>query len=394
MNKNLFPNENDMINAWEYIESKIFNTKTNMLYDHVIVDENDWPTPEECERSWPNPCGWATNLDDGMINGGTMVEACINRYNITGEKEVAEFAHKLIDGMIRCAETAKSEGFLPRSVTPVDGKSHYIDSSRDQYTMFLYGAHCYINSVICSPEEKEALKEIVLKIAKRAEKNAVPETGYDMLREDGGRSIATIIWGPELKNHEIGRLPMIYLSAWEFTGDEYWLNRYKEIRDEAYERSLPMTSYWHLYTLQQMQNSIRLCYDVDTDREWKKKYLHLMKVVANYVNDKIDYVYSKLKVKEDFNHPYTCFRDIEPFVQKSPNELIYLNPDPGDTDTFFLMQDAANVIIISLTVPGYKLTEEALELFKFAFEKIDLDIHMRAVPIHFLNAYYMLKTGD
>ena len=58
------------------------------------------------------------------------------------------------------------------------------------------------------------------------------------------------------------------------------------------------------------------------------------------------------------------------------------------------MQDAANVIIVSRTVPGYKLTEEALELFKFAFEKIDLDIHMRAVPIHFLNAYYMLKTGD
>lgn len=165
------------------------------------------------------------------------------------------------------------------------GTSHYINSSIDQYTLFIFGAHRYINSDICTNEEKKNLSRILEGFAKRAEKNVTKENCYDMLRDDCGKSLSTTFWGENLGNHEYLRLPMIYLAAWEASGNECWLEAYRKIRSEAYEKSLPMGSYWHLYTLQQMQVSVRLCYDADPDKRLTKEAEELFE----YAYNKIDF---------------------------------------------------------------------------------------------------------
>ena len=161
---------------------------------------------------------------------------------------------------------------LPRSVILQDGEGHYIDSSRDQYTMFVYGAYRYVHSDICESREREALARVLTGFARRAEQNVTKENGYDLRRDDGGNSLNCVMWGNELGNHEYCRLPAIYLAAWDISGEEHWLELYRKIREEAYRKSLPMTEYWHLYTLQQMQAALYVCREADPDWGWKQKY--------------------------------------------------------------------------------------------------------------------------
>lgn len=375
--------------AWDYITKRLLHEKTNLIYDHILRDE-DFPSPEETKNSYPNPCGYGTDMEDSMISAATMLDACLLRYEKKKDSNSAEIAHRLVDGMIKCAGSAYTEGFLPRSVTPLDGESHYINSSIDQYTLFIFGAHRYINSPLCTSEEKNSLTRILEGFAKRAEANMTAENNFDMLRDDGRKSHVTTMWGESLGNHEYLRLPMIYLAAWEAGKNGHWLDMYREIRDKAYERSLPMTEYWHLYTLQQMQASVRLCYDADPDSGWREKYGYLLNVVADYALGMASEISKELSGRKDANLPARCFREREMTESTHLKKLgLYaLSPVHEDADTFFLMQDAANIAVAAGLSPGKKLSDEAAKLFKDAFNMIDFDKHTRALPLHFLQGYY------
>lgn len=375
--------------AWNHIAKRLLHEKTNLIYDHILKD-SDFPTPEETRLSYPNPCGYGTDMEDSMINAGTMLDACLILCETQKDSEAEKISHRLVDGMVKCADSAYTEGFLPRSVTPIDGKSHYINSSIDQYTLFVFGAHRYINSYLCTNEERRNLSRILESFAKRAEKNITKENNYDMLRDDGGKSHVTTFWGENLGNHEYLRLPMIYLAAWEAGGNEHWLEAYRKIRSEAYEKSLPMSSYWHLYALQQMQASVRLCYDADPDEGWRKKYGFLLNEVADYALGMVLEISKELSERTDVNLPSQCFRDRElrENIHLKKLGLYSLSPVHEDTDTFFFMQDAANIAIVTGLSPDKKLAKEAAELFKYAYEKIDFEKHTRALPVHFLQGYY------
>lgn len=270
------------------------------------------------------------------------------------------------------------------------GTSHYINSSIDQYTLFIFGAHRYINSDICTNEEKKNLSRILEGFAKRAEKNVTKENCYDMLRDDGGKSLSTTFWGENLGNHEYLRLPMIYLAAWEASGNERWLEAYRKIRSEAYEKSLPMGSYWHLYTLQQMQVSVRLCYDADPDEGSKEKYAFLLNEVADYALGKVAEISKEVSGRCDVNVPSRSFRERKMSENNNLKKLglNYLSPVHEEADTFFFMQDAANIAIAVGLSPDKRLTKEAEELFEYAYNKIDFEKHSRTLPVHFLQGYY------
>ena len=135
-------NEEFKEEAYSFIASKLFFEKNGLIYDHIIVGrEEEFPTPEEIARIFPNPCGYSTGMEDCMLSGGTMIDVCLIKYERDGDEEAAIFAKKLVKGLLKCAFSAKTEGFLPRGVCPADGKSHYPDSSRDQYTLFAFGMH-------------------------------------------------------------------------------------------------------------------------------------------------------------------------------------------------------------------------------------------------------------
>lgn len=382
----------DMVAAFEYVKNKLFSEKTYLIYDHVIQErEDELPTVREILAEFPDPCGYSTGMEDGMINGGTMLDACLIKYQCEQDTDAAEFAKQIVKGMLNCAFSAKSEGFLPRAVSIEDGKTHYPDSSRDQYTLFAFGLHRYLMSSLCTSDEKAQIARAAVAIARRAERNVTSENNYDMLTDHGRPTLVTTMWGDALANHEYMRLPMLYLLAYEASGDGHWWEKYREIRQEAYQKSLPMHSYWALYTLQQMQASIRVCYDVDPDEEWRDRYLSLMNEVADYTEGLVNGVRERMEGYQNYNAPQPSFREFEAKPSERFIKLGYqdaVSTRRPDATEFFALQDCAQISIITKLVPNRYTCSSALELLLDAFCKIDLSRHERNLPLFFIDAYY------
>ena len=385
--------KSDMDASFSYVKDRLFSRKTCLIYDHAIQGrEEELPTVREIAAAFPDPCGYSTGMEDGMINGGTMLDACLIKYECEKDADAAELAKQIVKGMLNCAYAAKSEGFLPRCLSIEDGKTHYPDSSRDQYTMCAFGWHRYLTSPLCTPDERAQIAKAAVAIARRAERNITPKNNYDMLTDDGGPTLVTVMWGDSLGNHEYMRLPMLYLLAYEASGERHWLEKYREIREEAWNKSLPMQpKYWALYTLQQMQASVRVCYDVEADGEWKKRYLFLMNEVADYTESIVERVRERMESYQNYNASQQSFREIE--AKPSPgfiklgyrNALSISRPDMRD---FFALQDCAQVSIITKLVPNRATYAPALDLLVDAFLKIDLSRHQRNLPLFFLDGYY------
>lgn len=380
------------INAlWRFVRERLFYEKTDLIYDHVTDDLSYFPTAGEAASGFPNPCGYGTGMEDSMINGASMLLACIGRYQTEQDEQAREFAHRLVKGILNCQSKARSIGFLPRSLCPSDGESHYVDSSRDQYTLCIYAMYRYVHSELATEEEREAIANMLISFAVRAEQNVTAENGYDLLREDGLPSVCSVMWGDSLGNHEYLRLPMIYLAAWSVSKDAHWLELYRNIRAEAVLRSLPMTGrYWHLYTLQQMQMSARLCYDVDPDEGWRERYGKILLAVADYVTDHVGETMDALHSRDDYNAPFRSFHELplEPRRGAAPDGGPNLSPVRAEYHAFFILQDAVDTLNVVNLCPDFEATEDVIALYLQAIEKIDISMHVTSVPVQALEAYY------
>lgn len=377
--------------AWHFVCTRLFFPATDLIYDHVTDDPSYFPTREEAMASFPNPCGYGTGMEDSMINAGSMLLACVNRYRRERCEEALQMAHRLVNGVYKCWSSARSHGFLPRSVTPSDGVSHYVDSSRDQYTLCVYGLHVYLKSGMATPFERERICRILVSFAERAEQNVTPENNYDMLREDGLPTVCTVMWGETLGNHEFLRLPMIYLAAWSVSCDARWMERYLEICDEAIARSLPMAGrYWHLYTLQQMQMSARLCYDLDPDEKRRMRYRNVMHAVADYAIGQVEAVRGKLMARDDYNAPFLSFHQtaLAPRPRAVAGGCPNFSPVREEADSFFILQDAFDLQNVIALCPDRVQTEASVELFCEAVKRIDFERHVTSAPVQLLEAYY------
>ena len=223
--------------AWHHIQDKCICRKTGIICDHIHAnDPRHFPTPQEVRESYPNACGYGVGMEDGMINGGTMVDACLMKYSKTSDKNAADLAKLLVNGMLDAVFAAGDEGHVPRGIIPSDGKSCYVNSSRDQYTMFIFGMHRYYGSTLCEEEEKERIRKALISVARRFERNVTKENAYNILNNDGTLALAGQMWGEGMGNHEYLRMPMAYIAAWGVSGDEHWLELYRNLRAEAYER--------------------------------------------------------------------------------------------------------------------------------------------------------------
>ncbi len=279
--------------ALEFAREKLFAPETSSVLN-CIPGTGSTPTPENCKSSYPNPAGYDTEIEDCTLAGGSLLDACISLYNITNNNDTAAFAQALAEGLLHSAEVSR-DGFIPRGICRQDGKSHYIDSSRDQYTLFIFSLYRYYTSDICTEEHQKRIRNAAVKIALRAERNVTLENGYDMLREDGGRTLVTTMWGDDMGCHEAMRLPMIYLFAYSCSGDAHFLELYKDLRDEAVKRSRFNREFWTFYALHQMQSSLRICCGLEDEPEYKAKILSLMDETSQHIAGKINYSNHKLR---------------------------------------------------------------------------------------------------
>ncbi|MCL1857474.1 MAG: hypothetical protein FWF84_07555, partial [Kiritimatiellaeota bacterium] len=230
-----------MEQAWEMAWTRFFRAETNLFYDGISSkdpahSQDHLPTAEEVGRQYPNVCGWGTGMEDSAISAGVWMAAVCDRFDATGDWGVKAYADKVWDGMARLAAIARSPGFIPRSACLEDGASHYINSSRDQYTHYVHGLWRFYHSPLSDAPQREAMRKIITDICARMEKNVVAENDYSFCREDGKPGVVDKMW--EVWCHEWARLPMIYMVGWDVTQDRHWHDLYRRYAWKAARESV------------------------------------------------------------------------------------------------------------------------------------------------------------
>lgn len=279
--------ETAMNQAWELLRTRLFCEKTNLVYDslssHAPAHRFDHiPYPEEVARHAPNPAGWGTGMEDSMLNAGSVLEACILRARLEPEHrtEALDFARRIISGMEACATVHGTPGFVARSICPRDGKSCYINSSRDQFTLFVYGLWRFFHSEFATAEERGRIARLLAEVATYTERAVRPENGNNLLRLDGRPALVSQML--EIEAHEAFRLPMFYLAAWDVTREPHWRELYCRYAPHALEETLAMDrrkSWWNLQ-LVQMQLSLALAEAVDDDPARLRQIREAMRITA------------------------------------------------------------------------------------------------------------------
>ncbi len=385
--------------AWRMSFEKLYCEKTKLFYDYLAEDAPDGaisnlPDPETIRLQIPNPCGWGTGMEDSVLNGGIMLEALVTLYQKTRDAQILPVLHEVFEGFLACATVSDQEGFLARSISPVDGRSHYINSSRDQYTHWVYMSMLLFRSGLATQAEKAAIARVLAGFAGKAERE-IRNGADEYLREDGQTGMVCRMWG-KLEPHEYLRLPMIYLAAWAAGGDEHWYKKYKEYREEAFRLSEAICKpgetdrYLYAYALLQMQYSLRLIYDLEQDREYADRAARLMGFVADFSEK-----YTVLGVQEaDAPHAdrYQNWRKESARFWGLINGYAYYVPQPDKRDERVLhMRNTAEAVIIRQLCPKGALKPEQRAMFFHVLEKTDFRKATQYWPIIFCDAWAMLK---
>lgn len=269
--------------AWRVSWARFFDARTNLFYDRLCSNDpaRRWeflPTPEEIARQYPNPNGWGTGMEDCAISGGVMMSMVCDRYAATGDAGLRPFARKVFAGLVLLGTLGKSEGFVIRGVHPVDGRSHYCESSRDQYTWHAYGLWRYGRSPMADAADKAKAASVLAAICRRMERNVVAKNDYHLGRDDGTfDGLVDKMW--QNAAHEVARMPMIYAMAADLTGDPHWRAMALKFAPEAAELSIGDSTKIP-YALLQQQVSLEALYELEQSPKLKARWLECMQSVA------------------------------------------------------------------------------------------------------------------
>lgn len=278
-----------MDNAFKIVFKKFYDKGTHLIYDYLTGEEKSYskhlPTIEEIGRNYPNPCGWGTGMEDSALNGGSILEGIVAKYEVTKDVSLKAIADDIFDGLYLLGTVSSQKGFLARSVSPVDCKSHYINSSRDQYTHWIWAYLRFYSSSLSDTTQKAKIKDVLISFAEKAEKDVTLDNDLCLTREDGYPAAACEMfdcWG-----HEVHRLPMIYMGAWVVSGNIRWKQKYEKLRERALclaERQKEIfkdkKQYEWCYAFLQMQYSLKLLYEYETDIFYKARYEDLIEYIG------------------------------------------------------------------------------------------------------------------
>ena len=269
--------------AWQATWERFYDQRTHLFYDHVCSYDPEkrlalLPTPEEIGRQYPNRNGWGTGMEDCAISAGVMMSMICDRFEATRDRSLGGPAGQVFAGMVLIGTLSPSQGFVIRGVCPADQRSHYSESSRDQYTWYAYGLWRYYHSALSSPPERTKMRQIIQAICTRLERNVVLNHDYHLGREDGtsdGR--VDKMWN--VAAHEAARLPMIYAIGADLTGKRRWQSLARQFSPAAAIQTRG-DSTKTVYALLQEQVSLEALYQLEESVELKQQWLEAMRLVS------------------------------------------------------------------------------------------------------------------
>lgn len=386
-------------NALTFVYSRFFSEKTKLIYDYTAdptVHAVEYlPSPEQIRQQFPNPCGWGTGMEDSTLNGGSLLDGYVALWNAIGCERVCQPALQIFNGLLHCARIPDAPGFVARSISPADGKTHYFGSSRDQYTHWVYSAVRLYDTSFCPDPVKEQIETVLTGIAEKCLREVIPENNYNLLRSDGKWEKVAQMWGDDIGPHECLRLPMFYLAAYHVTKDAKWQQLYLQYRDEAVEKTLlfqPEKSY--CYVSLQVQYSLRLVYDLDP--EVRDKILPMMKFLAEY-NEKQaiqkSRMFSSPEMQEVLYYPFYPWDAVEPLDLGDFGGYPLLNPaqsENPDNIAFYPVREVGECASVAALCPGRQISQDLMPAIESMLRAIDFNRYYSVYAPLLLSCAYML----
>jgi len=402
--------------AWNFSKTTVYCPKTKLVYDYRVGTGPDalvrcLPTPKEIAANFPVVTGWSTGMEDSVLSGTTLLLAAMARYDRLGEPETLAFLRDLFDGLCHCSEYAKTPGFLARSISPFDGRSHYINSSRDQYTLYVYALWQYYRWPKATDAERTRIRKILVDIAGFAERCVTKEHNYSLLREDGGNAYVCKMWTAtpgvdcnpngeiadygEIHPHETLRLPEIYAAAFAVSGDRHWREMELAYADQGIGMSFGNMRQRMLgYALYQMQVSVNLLYTCETDAVRKARYLELLKRTVGLTDKCFDYIKSKdAALKGDYYATIPDWRTLTfTYMHWKGFHVddvwsMHANWPKDFDDVGFVTREVAEFVLIATLCPGAEIPKSRIDFLESVYAKMDFTrFNLSSGPVHALLA--------
>ena len=390
-----------MNTIWQHIRNNLFYPEINLIYDCRTSRDparrfEFLPSPEEIAAGFPNPCSWSTGMEDCMLNAGSVLDT-LALENEAGKGDPA-FAGRVLDGIFRCTTVHGTPGFVVRGLSPRDGKSCYSNSSRDQFSLAVYGVWRYLRAFPDAPAaDRERARYILRSIAEFCERRVTPENDYDLGRLDGGPALVSKMW--KSAAHEALRLPMIYAAAFEATGETHWLTlagRYAaegmRITSHADEKEC-----WDI-PLAQLQLSLAFFRDSALFPELGEEIRAAMTRVAAMAQREFGRILAGAETfTGDWGALYGNWRELP--MKLTPQTLsdhgrsalfggkTYLNPclDPASARPNALLRGFGNCLIAIYSDGDTTLGEEERARFTRVLERVDFSRCSGSGPVQLLH---------
>lgn len=369
----------------DFVFQWFLSDKTNLLYDYrTDLTQPAWhglPDPEQISRQVPNPCGYGTGMEDSVLNGGSLLDGLVGKFAVTQDASIKPIADRIFQGLVRCGQIPGNPGFIARSISPADGRSCYIDSSRDQYTHWVYAAIRFYRSPLCEEPQKLLIRQILAEIAEKCQRDVTVEHDFRLLRADGRPGLVSKMWG-DIHPHECLRLPMIYLAAFYATGDARWNQLYHQYRDEALNRTFSFyLQRQRCYVLLQMQYSLRLIYELDPDPTIRPRMLSFMEELARFGESRAMANRAELCMParaKDLCYPFHPWDQVTPIDMGEFEGFRYLNPaqsERKENTAFYPLREIGEAASVAALCPERRISESLIAAIQDMINAMDYDHH-------------------
>lgn len=396
-----------MNSIWRYLREELFCPETNLFYDcrtsrDPVLRFEFLPTAEEIAADFPNPCGWSTGMEDCMLNAGSILDT-LALENEAGDGDPA-FAGRVLDGIFRCTTVHGRPGFVVRGLSPRDGKSCYSNSSRDQFSLAVYGTWRYLRAFPeASDSDRERARFILRSVAEFCEQRITPENDFDLGRLDGGRALVSKLWN--CAAHEALRLPMIYAAAFEATGEDRWLVLARRYAAQGTEISLRADEKecWDI-PLAQLQLSLAFFRDSELFPELAEEIRAAMKRTAGMGLREFRRILAGAEAfSGDWGGLYGNWR-LRPMMLTAQTlsahghsavfgGKTYLNPipEPACAQPNALLRGFGNALITIYSDDDTTLGEEERARFARVLERIDFSRCSGSGPVQLLHGFRLAR---
>jgi hypothetical protein len=188
---------------------------------HGIIRDyvGELPTPDDCALGKPNAIGWWSPIENGPMFTGLYLPAACERARRSGDPSDKNQAHRLAQGLLKCASVSDVPGFIARGIGS-DGVCHYPLSSDDQTHPWFLGLHAYFKSELPTPEERQEIAAKVKEVA-----DALEATHWRIPCEGAFKGDFRGGFQGHLFRDAV-RYLFILSATHEITGDHTWLDRY------------------------------------------------------------------------------------------------------------------------------------------------------------------------